>query len=368
MTYKDILIRLASMTMPYVYDDEVSFLELDRKLYKIVHELIVAMQGLSTDYDNLKTYVDDYFKNLNLESEVQKVINQMVDDGTLASIINEELLAEINQNVNKLTSDIETINDSITIINGKINTANTNINTNSENIKTLKNKTQIQNATCEENANYILVNPDFKIEANDVIFIHFNPTIDKSADATLTINDVAKNVIKEDGSLYKGEDIENKDLILKVASAGLIQIVDIADLQEQINAINTNFNKNVLDLIYPIGSIIYNDDENFDPNAIFGGTWEKIKGRMVIGLDDADNDFNTLKATGGSKTHTQTVEELAQHSHRLYRQSYYGSGSNAGPWTDGILNTGGGTVNTGNNKPMDIMNPYYVANIWHRVA
>ena len=240
MTYKDILIRLASMTIPYVYDDEVSFLELDRKLYKIVHELIVAMQGLSTDYDNLKTYVDDYFKNLNLDSEVQTIINQMVDDGTLAKIINEELLTEINQNVNKLTSDIETINGSITTINQKIDTANTNINTNSENIKTLKNKSQIQNATCEENANYILTNPDFKIEANDVIFIHFNPAIDKSADATLTINDVAKNVIKEDGSLYKGEDIENKDLILKVASAGLIQMVDIADLQEQINTINTD--------------------------------------------------------------------------------------------------------------------------------
>lgn len=240
MNYKDILIQLASMTTPYVYDNTVSFLELDRKLYKIVHELIVAMQGLSTDYDNLKTYVDDYFKNLNLDTEVQKVINQMVDDGTLAKIINEELLTEINQNVDKLTSDIESINGSITTINDEIDTANTNINTNSENIKTLKNKTQIQNATCEENANYILVNPDFKIEANDVIFIHFNPAIDKSADATLTINNVAKNVIKEDGSLYKGEDIENKDLILKVASAGLIQIVDIANLQEQINTTNTN--------------------------------------------------------------------------------------------------------------------------------
>lgn len=244
MNYKDILIQLVNMTVPYVYDDTVTLLELDRKLYKIVHELVIAMQGLSEDYENLKDYVDDYFKNLNLESEVQRIINQMVDDGTLANIINEELLGEINQNIDKLTSDIETINNSITTINGKIDTANTNINTNSENIKTLKNKTQIQNATCEENANYILTNPDFKIEANDVIFIHFNPAIDKSADATLTINNVAKNVIKEDGSLYKGADIENKDLILKVASAGLIQVVDITDIMSEINQINENVNNN----------------------------------------------------------------------------------------------------------------------------
>ena len=375
MNYKDVLIRLASMTVPYVYDDEISFLELDRKLYKIVHELIVAMQDLSTDYDNLKNYVDDYFKNLNLESEVQTIINQMVDDGTLANIINDELLTEINQNVDKLTRDIETINGSITTINGRIDTTNTNINTNSENIKTLKNKTQIQNATCEENANYILTNPDFKIEANDVIFIHFNTAIDKSADATLTINDAAKNVIKEDGSLYKGQDVENKDLILKVASAGLMQIVDIADLQEQINKINNNFNKNVLDLIYPVGSIIYNDNESFDPNTVFGGTWEKIKGKMIIGLDDTDSDFNTLKATGGSKTHTQTVDEIATHTHLVTNLNPVNYDTSTTGWDgDGKAAaklTGKkffGTTSVGKNKPMDIMNPYYVANIWRRTA
>lgn len=375
MNYKDVLIKLASMTTPYVYDDTISFLELNRKLYHVVNELILAMQGLSTDYENLKDYVDDYFKNLNLESEVQTVINQMVDDGTLANIINEEVLTEINQNIDKLSNDIDTINgsittinSSITTINSRIDTANTNINTNSENIKTLKNKTQIQNATCEQNANYILANPDFKIEGNDVIFIHFNPAIDKSKEATLTINNVAKNVIKEDGSLYKGEDIENKDLILKVATAGLIQIVDIADLQEQINAINTNFNQNVLDLIYPIGSIIYNDDENFNPNTVFGGTWEKIEGRMIIGLDDTDSDFNTLKATGGSKTHTQTLEELAQHKHEFGKDGTAGGNGQGFAWASATTTNNSGIVSAGESKPMDIMNPYYVANIWHRVA
>ena len=369
MNYKDILIQLVNMTVPYVYDDTVTLLELDRKLYKIVHELVIAMQGLSEDYDNLKTYIDDYFKNLNLESEVQTIINQMVDDGTLANIINEELLGEINQNIDKLTSDIVTINNSITTINGKIDTANTNINTNSENIKALKNQTQIQNATCEENANYILVNPDFKIEANDVIFIHFNPAIDKSADATLTINNVAKNVIKEDGSLYKGADIENKDLILKVASAGLIQVVDIANLQEQINDINDNFSKNVIDIIYPIGSIIYNDDDNFNPNTSFGGTWELIKGKMIIGYDDADSDFNTLGKTGGSKTHIQTVEELAPHTHPIKANTNENATTGAGrwPWVD-YEGTNRHTESAGQGQPMDIMNPYYVANIWRRVA
>lgn len=180
MKYKDILIRLASMTVPYVYDNTISFLELDRKLYKIVHELIVAMQGLNADYEQfksdmtdsfneftatinnnfddfktdvnnqittfevnmntnfesfkteindsfnnfkteiegsfntlegefntLKTYVDNYFSNLNLDEEVQTVIQKMVDDGTLANIINNELLTDINNQITQINQEIE---------------------------------------------------------------------------------------------------------------------------------------------------------------------------------------------------------------------------------------------------------------------
>lgn len=169
MNYKDVLIRLASMTLPYVYDDTISFLELDRKLYKIVHELILAMQGLNSDYEQfktdmtssfneftglinnnfdefkgdvnnqintfkenitsefntfkeeiegnfntlegefntLKTYVDNYFENLNLDEEVTTVIQKMVSDGTLANIINNELLTDINNQITQINQEIE---------------------------------------------------------------------------------------------------------------------------------------------------------------------------------------------------------------------------------------------------------------------
>ena len=171
MNYKDVLIKLASMTIPYVYDDTVSFLELDRKLYKIVHELIIAMQGLNSDYEQfktdmtnnfneftttinnnfdefksdvnnqistfeenitsefntfkteiegnfntlegqfntLKTYVDNYFANLNLDEEVQAVIQKMYDDGTLANIINEQVFTELNTKIDNLQEQVEKI-------------------------------------------------------------------------------------------------------------------------------------------------------------------------------------------------------------------------------------------------------------------
>lgn len=152
--------------------------------------------------------------------------------------------------------------------------------------------------------------------------------------------------------------------------------------QTPLSAENLNqMQDDLLDFIYPIGSIIYNADSNFNPNSEFGGTWEKIKGKMIIGYDESDSDFNTLKATGGSKTHVQTVDELAKHNHgnmadnnpnsRVAEATSSGSGgpsaflaiTNAATFI-----TGEHIRDTGTSKPMDIMNPYYVANIWVRTA
>ena len=135
---------------------------------------------------------------------------------------------------------------------------------------------------------------------------------------------------------------------------------------ENINEILNFLNEN----LFPIGTMIFNDNPDFDPNVEYGGTWELIKGKMIIGFDDTDDDFNTLGKTGGSKTHTQTVEELAAHNHGLPAYTYRGGGnqmqSGSGTWYSS--NPKDYTDNTGNSQPMDIMNPHYVANIWHRVA
>ena len=68
-------------------------------------------------------------------------------------------------------------------------------------------------------------------------------------------------------------------------------------IDDDINQIKKALNE----LIFPIGSIIYNSNEDFDPNTIYGGTWEKIKGKMIIGFDESDSDFNTLKIQAETK-------------------------------------------------------------------
>ena len=86
-------------------------------------------------------------------------------------------------------------------------------------------------------------------------------------------------------------------------------------------------------------------------------------GRLSIGYNSDDNDFNTLGKTGGSKTHTQTVEELAKHNHSYSKRR---DADAFGPYELTGQNGGGNIAteyvsNAGNSKPMDIMNPYIVS-------
>lgn len=242
MNFREILIRLIAMTTPYVYDQNVSLLELVRRLYSIVNELCIALQGLKDEYDDLKTYVDNYFKNLDLSSEVKTVIDEMVADGTLANLINQDLLGNINNEIANLTTSLNKVNEDIATINTDITSLKNYNVTNDSNILKLENKDKVQIATCEANSNYVINNENLVVNANDILYIHFNQAIDNTKQATLTINGVAKNVIKDDGSLFLGSALENSDLILKVGNAGLYQIIDIANLQDSINHANTEIN------------------------------------------------------------------------------------------------------------------------------
>lgn len=74
--------------------------------------------------------------------------------------------------------------------------------------------------------------------------------------------------------------------------------------------------KPFLDAHYPIGSI-YMSVVDTSPSELFGGTWERIKGRFLVGIDEEDSDF-TEGGTGGHKqlqSHTHTFSGSSNHSH-----------------------------------------------------
>lgn len=68
--------------------------------------------------------------------------------------------------------------------------------------------------------------------------------------------------------------------------------------------------------LYPIGAI-YMSTANVNPSTfITGTTWVAWgSGRVPVGVDTSDTDFNGVEKTGGEKTHTLTESEIPKHKH-----------------------------------------------------
>lgn len=142
--------------------------------------------------------------------------------------------------------------------------------------------------------------------------------------------------------------------------------------------------KNGADKYYPnayykVGDLFLTTrDEN--PSLRFGGTWELFgKGKTLVCVDDGDDDFSTVKKTGGEKTHTLTTNEMPSHSHTVFSNTDYQTSSGSGYWGWNLLegycygseknvNNGGGTRETGKGKAHNNLQPYITCYIWIRTA
>ena len=81
----------------------------------------------------------------------------------------------------------------------------------------------------------------------------------------------------------------------------------------------------ILNMIYPVGSI-YMSVTDANPSTFIGGTWERWgNGRVPVGVDEGDSDFthtNVNGRTGGAKTVTLTATQMPNHSHTVHSHSH----------------------------------------------
>ena len=122
--------------------------------------------------------------------------------------------------------------------------------------------------------------------------------------------------------------------------------------------------------IYPIGSI-YMSAGSASPASLFGGTWERLKDRFLLGAGDS----YAAGGTGGETTHNLTIDEMPSHRH-VINASYSSAGSsssdggkilsgddnNAWLWDFTSTNWVGGSA-AHNNMP-----PYLAVYMWKRVS
>lgn len=116
-------------------------------------------------------------------------------------------------------------------------------------------------------------------------------------------------------------------------------------------------------LIYPIGTVL-TFGVSTNPNTLFGfGTWTAIAGRVIVGIDAGQTEFDTLNETGGAKTHTLTIPEIPAHTHTYSLSGAAGSGTSGGD-----QGSGGTTGSTGGGGAHNNLQPYIVKYIWERTA
>jgi microcystin-dependent protein len=92
-----------------------------------------------------------------------------------------------------------------------------------------------------------------------------------------------------------------------------------------------------------------------------------LKGRVPVGLDSTQTEFDTLAETGGAKTHTLTIPEMPSHNHThngTAAANFAGSGGLQGTQVTqpAVIN------NTGGGLPHNNLQPYIVMNYLIRIA
>jgi len=86
---------------------------------------------------------------------------------------------------------------------------------------------------------------------------------------------------------------QDLDTLLEAAQA------TIATMQAAISAIPTP---------WPVGSV-FTSYVATNPATLLGyGTWTQIEARFLVGYKSGDADFGTLGATGGAKTHVNSID------------------------------------------------------------
>lgn len=127
----------------------------------------------------------------------------------------------------------------------------------------------------------------------------------------------------------------------------------------------------VLKAVYPVGSLYVNVSDSTNPGTLLGfGTWAAHgAGRVNVGIDATQTEFDTIGETGGAKTHTLTTAEIPSHSH-TYNGVNGGSMGNGSSYPGLSDNTNRTPItnNTGGGGAHNNLQPYVVVYMWKRTA
>ena len=152
------------------------------------------------------------------------------------------------------------------------------------------------------------------------------------------------------------------------------------ELTELISTSILEHDKNVT---YAIGKPYISFTDSRNPSEILGfGTWEQVKDKTIFGVGD-ETEFNAVKKTGGSKTHSHDSGTIVANIGAVENDTAL-LGYSATNWSGTMYNMGVGgtgaltsdnihicnhsTTTSGNTGVSSNMPPYITAYIWIRIS
>lgn len=138
----------------------------------------------------------------------------------------------------------------------------------------------------------------------------------------------------------------------------------------------------VVERDHPVGSL-YISENATSPAELYGGTWERVEGKFIMGASDT----YPARSTGGEAAHVLTINEAPNHVHyvggygnpdwQFKINGNIGSEMTANAYVlinnisiknESITDNGFlGTSNVGGDEPHNNLPPYIAVYIWVRV-
>lgn len=120
---------------------------------------------------------------------------------------------------------------------------------------------------------------------------------------------------------------------------------------------------------YPVGSLYFSIYDIY-PGNLFGGNWERIKDRFLLGVGDI---YSSPEAQGGESTHSLSIDEIPSHSHTANKfvLNNFDNPFTVAAGTTATLSTGTGSTKvglTGGGEPHNNMPPYITVFMWKRIG
>lgn len=188
---------------------------------------------------------------------------------------------------------------------------------------------------------------------------HENVGVYGETKSTLTVNGVNLGLLADDSVIIRSEQVDSDNTTYTsqiYMTKGRIDIATFTELEDgtviSSNGVDIDDNigmdigvpgetetalskaringRSLLDFLHPVGSI-YMSTNATNPTNLFGGTWVAWgAGRVPVGFNGSDGNFNSSEKTGGSKTinisHSHTVNSHKHIGATGYDENNYYSG------------------------------------------